>query len=372
MAVLTFSGSQVAYFGGIDSNGGSTTFTNINNPFLASDLVEIEIPDQYINANGEFNPNEVQFIRVTVIRDGVLYDFGVNAGSKIKESGGGSAPEQGDTFFITNDAVNPPGSGPFSGLSSGKLVFATDDTFTTGQNTAIVRSTVQDNNYDGDTADSGESANGNFNATRPASPPPCYATGTMIETPTGPRAIETLCAGDMVATLDHGACIVRWVQSGIQALDRVADEGKPVMIKAGSFGRDNPARDLIVSPQHRILVGGRGQLEALSANEAFAPAKSLAGMPGIRFMRGRSDITWHHFALDRHELVIANGCTTESLLLGPMVLRNLTPDERRALLRVFADQGKTGCLNGAPARPCLSVTQVRRLAGKANARPIAA
>nr|WP_245820587.1 Hint domain-containing protein [Flavimaricola marinus] len=37
----------------------------------------------------------------------------------------------------------------------------------------------------------------------------------------------------------------------------------------------------MVSPQHRILVGGNRELQDSFESEAFAPAKSLTSLPGI-------------------------------------------------------------------------------------------
>ncbi len=368
MAVLYFSGDQVAFFGGISSSGGNSTFTDVNAPFLSTDLVEIVVPDSYISANGDFEPSEVQFTRVTVVRGGVRYDFSVNSGSKIKETGGGQVPEAGDTFFTTNDQVGPPGSGPFSGLQSGKLVFSTSTTFTTGQNTTIDRTQLQDLNGDGNTSDPGESASAQFNA-RPAYTPPCYAPGTLIDTPDGPRAVEALRPGDLVLTLDHGAQTVRWTRSGRQALEAALPDARPVLVKAGALGPNLPARDMVVSPQHRIFVGGAGQLPAIFATEAFAPAKSLTCLPGIRHMSGRKEVIWVHFACDRHEVVRANGCWSESLLLGPMVQRCLTVPDRWALDAVLPVSSDPDYLNGPPARPCLTAGQVGRMIGKVRASP---
>ena len=42
----------------------------------------------------------------------------------------------------------------------------------------------------------------------------CFAAGTMILTAEGERAIETLTAGDMVWTLDHGYQPLRWIGAG--------------------------------------------------------------------------------------------------------------------------------------------------------------
>ena len=193
---------------------------------------------------------------------------------------------------------------------------------------------------------------------------PCYAPGTMIDTPDDPRAVETLLPCDLVMTLDHGPQPIKWVRAGDQPLEHVDPDAKPVLIKAGALGRNLPAQDMIVSPQHRILVGGAGQLQTFFASEAFAPAKSLTSLPGIRHMMGRKKIVWHHFACDRHEIVVANGCLSESLLLGPMVMRDLSENQRDAVYEIFRSDNNSAALNGPPARPCLKVGEVRRMLKK--------
>jgi hypothetical protein len=99
----------------------------------------------------------------------------------------------------------------------------------------------------------------------------------------------------------------------------------------------------------------------LAPGQAFAPAKALTSLPGIRFMRGKSRISYVHFACARHEVVIANGCLSESLLLGPMAMSGLSGAERRVLRDVFpACAARDGHLNGPPARPCLTFGAVAR------------
>ena len=124
----------------------------------------------------------------------------------------------------------------------------------------------------------------------PLAGPPCYAPGTLIDTPEGPRAVETLQPGDLVNTLDHGAQPIRWTRSGEHPLENLEVEDKPVLIGAGALGNGRPAQDLIVSPQHRIFVGGRGQLGGWFKTENFVPAKSLTVLQGIRHMKGKQ----HH------------------------------------------------------------------------------
>ena len=196
-------------------------------------------------------------------------------------------------------------------------------------------------------------------------PPPCYAPGTMIDTPDGPRAVETLLVGDLVLTADNGPQPIRWVHSGEHPLDGVETDAKPVLIQAGTLGKGLPVQDLIVSPQHRILVGGGGQLRSHFQTEALAPAKSLTSLRGIRHMKGKQHITWIHFACDRHEVVLANGCLSESLLLGPMVVNGLTAPGRWAVTDIFGPAlTPDASLNGPPARECLSVGAVRRQLAK--------
>ncbi|MEM9263778.1 MAG: Hint domain-containing protein [Pseudomonadota bacterium] len=190
----------------------------------------------------------------------------------------------------------------------------------------------------------------------------CFASGTMIATPDGQCAVEFLKPGDHVMTLDHGPQMVRWTRSSEHPLEDVEEDAKPVRIKAGALGPGIPAQDLIISPQHRVLVGGAGQLDGLFISEAFAPAKSLTTLPGIRHLKGKKKITWIHFACDGHEVVIANGCYTESLLLGPMVWNGLNAAEKHKVAELFDGATVSDAnLNGPPARECLKVGPVRRL-----------
>lgn len=195
--------------------------------------------------------------------------------------------------------------------------------------------------------------------------PICYAPGTLIDTPDGLRAVETLRPGDPVLTMDRGAQPIRWVRSSDHPLDDVREKNKPVLIQASALGPGRPARDLIVSPQHRVLVGGGGQLQGYFKEEVFVPAKSLIELPGIRHMKGKTAITWIHFACDNHEVVVANGCFSESLLLGPMVLGGLTQAERQSLIDIYGSVQRTGeAKNGPAARASKTVGHVRRILAK--------
>jgi len=177
--------------------------------------------------------------------------------------------------------------------------------------------------------------------------PACYATGMLLLTPQGWCAVETLQEGDWLLDADGEAHPILWVWRGTQALDGT---GNPVLISRGALGPNRPFADLIVSPQHRIVLDG----------STFAPAKALTALKGIREMRGKREITWHHFACAAHIAVLANGVESESLLLGPQVLKFLRKADLHRLYSLFTNAEKGGALNGPPALPCLTVAAARR------------
>lgn len=190
---------------------------------------------------------------------------------------------------------------------------------------------------------------------------PCYGPGTEIETASGLKRVEELRPGDLVATIDTGFTEILWISSRSEPFDKGPADKYPVLISAGSLGPERPKIDLIVSPQHRILVGGHDQLKSYFPEEVLVPAKALIALPKIRFMRGKSEMNWHHFALRRHSLVIANGCVSECLLLGPMVTNKLPRKELKRLSSIFGDQIGDQPLNGPLARESLRVKATQQI-----------
>lgn len=135
--------------------------------------------------------------------------------------------------------------------------------------------------------------------------PPCFTPGTMIETPDGLRAVETLAPGDLVVTRDNGAKPVLWVGRHTFTAEGVA---APVVIEKGALGND--AR-LVVSQQHRMLITGWQAELYLGADEALVAAKHLVNGDTIRVVEG-GKVEYLHLLLDGHEIVTAAGIPTES------------------------------------------------------------
>lgn len=143
--------------------------------------------------------------------------------------------------------------------------------------------------------------------------PPCFVTGTLIQTPDGRRPIEDICVGDLVDTVDHGPQIVRWV--GARSI-RGQGDFAPIRFAQGVVGNDRP---MYLSPQHRVLVDGWRAELMFGEREVIVAAKHLINDRSIRAVSMR-EVTYHHFLFDQHELVWADGCVSESFFPGDTIL----------------------------------------------------
>lgn len=169
----------------------------------------------------------------------------------------------------------------------------------------------------------------------PPDTPVCFASGTFIETPTGPMMVDDLRQGDLVMTVDDGPQPLVWVTSSTHAWPGSDEKYKPYQIKAGALGDGLPQCDLMVSPQHHILLRGAQCLALFGLSEVIAPAKGLTGLAGVRHMKGKKTVTYHHLLLARHALLLAGGVASESFYPGPNAIKMLSDAQRDALFALF-------------------------------------
>lgn len=192
----------------------------------------------------------------------------------------------------------------------------------------------------------------------------CFVLGSLIETDTGPRPVETLRPEDRILTRDHGFQSLRW-QGGAH----VTDEGlemrpnlRPILIRAGALGEGCPCRDLAVSPQHRILVRSRIAHRLFNDGEILVAAKHLVGLPGIEVTVPPGGVTYFHLLFDRHEIVMSDGAWTESLFTGPQALDAVSDAARREIFALFPELASGAAT--PPARRFLSGREARQLADR--------
>ncbi len=167
---------------------------------------------------------------------------------------------------------------------------------------------------------------------------PCFTPGTMIATPKGEVAAQYLKAGDKIITRDNGIQEIRWVgQKAMGWRDlHVNPHLKPVLIRQGSLGNGLPERDMLVSPNHRVLVANDRTALYFDEHEVLVAAKHLVSSAGIAAVDSVGT-TYIHFMFDRHEVVLSNGAWTESFQPGDYTLKGMGNAQRTEIFDLFPD-----------------------------------
>ncbi|MEO1796992.1 MAG: Hint domain-containing protein [Pseudomonadota bacterium] len=166
----------------------------------------------------------------------------------------------------------------------------------------------------------------------------CFASGTLIETQTGGKPVETLRVGDLVRC-ESGFQPLQMALSRRLSADELAARPKlrPIRIEAGALGSGLPRRDLRVSPQHRMLVRSAIVARVSAVPEALLAAKKLLLMPGISVDEGAREVTYHHLVFADHEVIYAEGAPTESFYPGPGALAALAPEAQAEFSALFPE-----------------------------------
>jgi collagen type I/II/III/V/XI/XXIV/XXVII alpha len=164
--------------------------------------------------------------------------------------------------------------------------------------------------------------------------PACYAAGSRILTVRGEVPVEALRAGDMLMTAAGEVGRVIW--TGQRRVDCRRHSRPynvlPVRVQAHAFGPGQPSRDLLLSPDHAVLVDG-----------VLIPVRYL--LNGATIAQEEVDtVTYHHVELACHDVILAEGLACETYLdtgnraafegNGPAVA--LHPDFARAVWQADA------------------------------------
>ena len=167
---------------------------------------------------------------------------------------------------------------------------------------------------------------------------PCFTPGTAIATPKGERLVEELSVGDRIITRDNGIQEIRWI--GAKALSgrdlMAAPHLRPILIQKGSLGNGLPERDMLVSPNHRILVNNDKAAYYFDESEVLAAAKHMTGLAGVDAVETMGT-TYIHFMFDQHEVVLSNGAWTESFQPGELTLKGIASEQRDEILELFPE-----------------------------------
>jgi hypothetical protein len=197
---------------------------------------------------------------------------------------------------------------------------------------------------------------------QPDSITPCFTPGTLIATPKGERRVEDLRAGDRIITRDNGMQEIRWLGRRDMAgneLDRMPHL-KPVRIHAGALGNGLPERDMMVSPNHRVLVANDKTALYFQDSEVLVAAKHLTGLRGVDICDARP-IVYVHFMFDQHEVVLSDGAWTESFQPAEQALNGLGNAQRTEIFELFPElKSSEGRGSYAAARRTLEKSETGR------------
>jgi hypothetical protein len=133
----------------------------------------------------------------------------------------------------------------------------------------------------------------------------CFMPGTLVRTPFGEVAVETLNRGELVITADGRTVMVDWL--GVQTISlKFADKLRvlPIRIKTGALAENVPSRDLLVSPDHALLVEG-----ALIQAGALVNGTSI-----VRETDVPATFTYYHVEVEDHSLILAENTPAETFV----------------------------------------------------------
>jgi len=148
----------------------------------------------------------------------------------------------------------------------------------------------------------------------------CFYPGTFIATPGGETAVEDLRPGDMLLTRD-GPALLRWVgRSEVDTRFAGRLRSLPVRISAGALGAGLPKRDLLLSPDHALLLD----------NVLVQAAALINGGSIRREYDVPAQFTYYHLELAHHALLLAEGALAESFVDNMDRMHFQNSDERDA------------------------------------------
>lgn len=192
---------------------------------------------------------------------------------------------------------------------------------------------------------------------------PCFTPGTLIATPKGERRVEDLKVGDRVITRDNGIQEIRWLGARTMQAKELAhaEHLNPILIRQGALGGDLPERDMLVSPNHRILVANDKTALYFEEREVLVAAKHLVGLDGVDMVEV-SEVTYIHFMFDQHEVVLSDGAWTESFQPGDQTLAGLGNAQRTEIFELFPElKTREGLEDYTAARRALKKHEARLL-----------
>ncbi|GIT89910.1 hypothetical protein JANAI62_06060 [Jannaschia pagri] len=184
----------------------------------------------------------------------------------------------------------------------------------------------------------------------------CFTPGTRILTEDGPRPVEALAPGDRVLTRDDGPQPILWIGhrhiSGARLF--AMPHLRPIRIRCGALGVEEPEPDLIVSPGHHVMLTGSKAKALWGQPEVLVRARDLVDDRRVLVAHGLGDVTYIHLMFARHQILWANRVEVESFHPADADLSHMSRPDIEEMLHHAPGVDQDPSAYGAHARRCLS------------------
>ncbi len=308
-----------------------------------------DVSDSNLDSNLLIAGDSVQTAMVAIEDSTTLYPDG----AKTLDVLANDVSSGGGTLTITHINGQTVTVGSTVALNTGQTVMLNGD----GTITIIGDGDTEDFNFTYTATDGSNEDTGFVNVDSI----PCFVAGTMIRTMHGDRPVEQIEPGDLIITRDEGPRPVRWI--GCRQV-RATGDFAPIHIRADTFGAHG---DLLLSPQHRVLV--RDSLAELlfGEDEVLVAARDLLNDCSVTRRCGGT-VTYVHLMFDRHQVIYSAGLPTESFLPGPQTTKLFEQPMVDEICTIFPElDPATGAGYGGAARRTLRRYEAQLLMSRARA-----
>nr|WP_257916766.1 Hint domain-containing protein [Acetobacter aceti] len=137
----------------------------------------------------------------------------------------------------------------------------------------------------------------------------CFLAGSMIRTPSGPVAVESLSAGDEIVAYVDGEETIRRITWAGQAHCNVRpgmpndEAGYPIRVLKDAIAEGVPYKDMLITAEHCLFFDGK-----------FVPARMLVNGRSIFYDKSITSYDYYHVETEQHSVIMADGMLTESYL----------------------------------------------------------
>jgi len=169
--------------------------------------------------------------------------------------------------------------------------------------------------------------------------------GAMVQTATGPVAVEDLLPGDQILTADGRAVTLMWHGSMVivpGTRNERAEMGTMTRMTAEALGPTRPSPDLVLGPAARMVHRGRGVNRITGSDAALLPVRDFIEQTSIIELTPVAPVHCYQLGFEDHEILRINGVELESLHPGAVHTLKLRPDMKDLFLSLFPHKSTFG------------------------------